>query len=246
MLKTLSKLISSSISMAFLVVLGWSVAYGYGWGQSYFYGFPWWYVDVGTGNVARSFGYVIWVSIILLATYLVGLFGLKKARPFMTDYCMNLLRTYILCNVFFIPVILGYILTVGKVNYLFAIFYIGITFTFTLLFKNYIHKHIDTISINTTLAFLYKNKIYVMLATYCYFVICAFIVGYSRPHFKTVFDSLEIEGKAYYVLAKYSDTFILAKSTRATNDSFYLYKMNINFLCRVRVVNTHNALIQPD
>ncbi|TYB22367.1 hypothetical protein FXB85_09465 [Aggregatibacter actinomycetemcomitans] len=47
MFKTLSKLISSSISMAFLVVLGWSTAYAYGWGQSYFYGFPWWYVDVG-------------------------------------------------------------------------------------------------------------------------------------------------------------------------------------------------------
>ena len=66
MLKTLSKVISSSISMAFLVVLGWSVAYAYGWGQSYFYGFPWWYVDVGSGNVARSLGYVIWATIILL------------------------------------------------------------------------------------------------------------------------------------------------------------------------------------
>ncbi len=54
MLKILNKLLSSSISMAFLVILGWSVAYSYGWGQSYFYGFPWWYVDVGTSNVARS------------------------------------------------------------------------------------------------------------------------------------------------------------------------------------------------
>lgn len=36
MLKIANKFISSSISMAFLGVTGWSVAYAYGWGQSYF------------------------------------------------------------------------------------------------------------------------------------------------------------------------------------------------------------------
>ncbi|WP_032997213.1 hypothetical protein [Aggregatibacter actinomycetemcomitans] len=246
MFKTLSKLISSSISMAFLVVLGWSTAYAYGWGQSYFYGFPWWYVYVGTGNVARSFGYVIWVSIILLSTYLIGLFGLKKTQPYMTDACLSLLRTYILCTVFLIPGVIGYILTVGKISYLFILTYIIITFIVTLLFKHYIRKHISTISLNTTITFLYRNKSYVMLSTYCYFVICAFIVGYSRPHFKTVFDSLEIEGRAYYVLAKYSDTFILAKSIHSTNGNFYLYKIDPNSLCHVQVINMESIPKQPE
>ena len=245
MFKTLSKLISSSISMAFLVVLGWSTAYAYGWGQSYFYGFPWWYVDVGTGNVARSFGYVIWVSIILLGTYLIGLFGLKKTKPYMTDACLSLLRTYILCTVFFIPGVIGYILIVGKISYLFVLTYILTTFIFTLLSKNYIRRHISTLSIDAVVKFLYRNKSYVMLSTYCYFVICA-IVGYCRPHFKTVFDSLKIEGKAYYVLAKYSDTFILAKTVHATNGNFYLYKIDPSDLCHVQVVNLESIPTQPE
>ncbi|MCT8715617.1 hypothetical protein KZ375_09780, partial [Glaesserella parasuis] len=74
MLKIANKFISSSISMAFWGVTGWSVAYAYGWGQSYFYGFPWWYVDVGISNVARSLGYVLWNTAILFLTYLIGLY----------------------------------------------------------------------------------------------------------------------------------------------------------------------------
>ncbi|ACS97026.1 hypothetical protein NJ8700_02930 [Aggregatibacter aphrophilus NJ8700] len=237
MLKTLSKVISSSISMAFLVVLGWSVAYAYGWGQSYFYGFPWWYVDVGSGNVARSLGYVIWATIILLLTYLIGLFGLKKVKPYMSERCVNLLRTYILCTIFFIPIPVACILLVGKLNSIFAIVYIITTFIFTLLFKNYFRNHISTISIHVVIRFFHRNKSYVMLFMYCYFVIFGFIMGYVRPNFKIIFDSMEVEKQSYYVLAKYSDTFILSRSIRATNGDFYIYKMNPNSICHIKVVD---------
>ncbi|SUU53854.1 Uncharacterised protein [Actinobacillus pleuropneumoniae] len=53
MLGVINKIVSSSLSMAFLGVLSWSAAYSYGWGQACFYGFPLWYVDVGAGNVAQ-------------------------------------------------------------------------------------------------------------------------------------------------------------------------------------------------
>lgn len=34
------KLIGSSIFIAFIIAVGWSVAYVHGWAQSYYYGYP--------------------------------------------------------------------------------------------------------------------------------------------------------------------------------------------------------------
>lgn len=237
MLKILNKLLSSSISMAFLVILGWSVAYSYGWGQSYFYGFPWWYVDVGTSNVARSLAYVIWATSILIVAYLFGVFGLTKAKRIMSENCISLLRAYILCSIFFVPVLIGFILLIGKVNYIFCLGYVILTFGFTLVSKNYIREHINNISIKVVVNFLYRNKNYVMLFTYCYFVLFAFMMGYFRPNFKITFDVLDVQEQPYYVLAKYSDTFILSKSIYSNDGDFYIYKISPNSLCHIKVVN---------
>lgn len=236
MLNVLNKFISSSISMALLGVTGWSVAYAYGWGQSYFYGFPWWYVDVGTSNVARSLCYVIWASSILLGIYLIGLFFLSKTKNIISEERFELLRAYILITILLSPILLGSIALVGRCDYYVIITYIILVFIFTLIFKQRIKQYIPNISIKVALRFFNKNQNYIILGTYSYFVIFAFIMGYVRPNFKTTFDMIDIEQNSYYVLAKYNDTFILANDIFSRQESFYIYKLSPNSLYHIQVI----------
>lgn len=243
MLKVLNKFISSSISMALLGVTGWSVAYAYGWGQSYFYGFPWWYVDIGTSNVARSLGYVIWATSILLVIYLIGLFCLSKAKKIMSDAHFELLRAYILIAILLSPLLLGCIALIGDCNYYVIGIYIVLIFFFTLIFKSKIKQYIPNISIRTVLRFLYKNQNYIILGSYTYLVLFAFVMGYVRPNFKTAFDTIDINNKSYYVLAKYSDTFVLANNIDKNQEHFYIYKLSPNSLYHINVLEV-SAKIQ--
>ncbi|VEI48198.1 Uncharacterised protein [Actinobacillus equuli] len=64
----------------------------------------WWYVDVGAGNVARSLGYVLYVTLILCSTYLIGLFLLVKAKPYLSQACIKMVRAGVLCAVTFLPI----------------------------------------------------------------------------------------------------------------------------------------------
>ncbi|MCT8674408.1 hypothetical protein KZ349_10720, partial [Glaesserella parasuis] len=77
--------------------------------------------------------------------------------------------------------------------------------------------------------------------TYCYFVMFAFITGYIRPNFKNTFDIIDIDHKTYYILAKYSDTFILANEIHANNDNFYIYKLSPNSLFHIKVVKVSTS-----
>ncbi|MFW3379067.1 hypothetical protein ACN9NO_06895 [Glaesserella parasuis] len=241
MLKIANKFIFSSISMAFLGVTGWSVAYAYGWGQSYFYGFPWWYVDVGISNVARSLGYVLWNTAILFLTYLIGLYILIKAKKYMPEPYIQFLRAYILICIGLSPLLFGYITSIGRCNTYVGLGYLLLILLFTLIFKNYINHNIPSISVKATMQFLYKNQVYIIICAYCCFVMFAFITGYIRPNFKNTFDIIDIDHKTYYILAKYSDTFILANEIHANNDNFYIYKLSPNSLFHIKVVKVSTS-----
>ncbi|WGE41922.1 hypothetical protein NYR75_09120 [Actinobacillus equuli subsp. haemolyticus] len=236
MLRIINKIVSSSLSMAFLGALSWSAAYSYGWAQAYFYGFSWWYVDVGAGNVARSLGYVLYVTLILCSTYLIGLFLLVKAKPYLSHSCIKMVRAGILCAVTFLPILIVSTLITGKIYQLAVLSYFGTVLLFTLLFWNPINRHIGNINIHTAINFVQSHKNYVMIFTYAYFVLFAFLVGYLRPHFKTRFDMLEVDHNMYYVLAKYNKTFILSKELKIDNDDFYLYELIPNQLGHVQMV----------
>lgn len=69
----------------------------------------------------------------------------------------------------------------------------------------------------------------------------AFITGYIRPNFKNTFDIIDIDHKTYYILAKYSDTFILANEVCANNDNFYIYKLSPNSLFHIKVVKVSTS-----
>ncbi|VEI48197.1 Uncharacterised protein [Actinobacillus equuli] len=123
--------------------------------------------------------------------------------------CSNLL-TYLIVTV----------LITGKIYQLSVIAYFCTVLGSTLLFRNPINRHISNINVHTAINFVQSHKNYVMISTYAYFVLFAFLVGYLRPNFKTRFDMLEVDHKMYYVLAKYNKTFILSEELRIDNDDF--------------------------
>ncbi|WP_167509581.1 hypothetical protein [Actinobacillus vicugnae] len=239
MLKIINKIVSSSlsISMAFLGVLSWSVAYSYGWATACFYGFSWWYVDIGADNVARSLGYVITVTLVLCLTYLIGLCLLVKIKPYLSDGCVKFVRATVLCAVVFLPILIVSTLMTGEIFQLMVIVYVATVLFFSLLFSRPINRHISNINVYTAINFFQNHKNHVMIFTYVYFVLFAFLVGYLRPHFKTRFDMIEVEQKMYYVLTKYHKTFILAEELKSDNDDFYLYELIPNQLGHIKMVN---------
>lgn len=240
MLGVINKIVSSSLSMAFLGVLSWSAAYSYGWGQACFYGFPLWYVDVGAGNVARSLGYVFYVTAVLCTTYLIGLLLLTKAKPFLSESCIKLVRATILCALATLPILIISTLLNGKIYQQAVISYFCAVLLFIIALRNVINRHISNINIYSAIQFFQSHKSNVLIFTYVYFVIFAFMVGYLRPHFKTRFDMIEINAQMYYMLAKYNKTFILSKELKIDNDEFYLYELNPNQLGHIQIVDAHH------
>lgn len=97
-LKSLNHLINSSILMAYLICLGWSIAYVCGWARAYYYGYSWELVEVGTSNIARSLGYVVFFSIIITIFYSCGMYVLHLVKKILSTgyytinkviYCSN-------------------------------------------------------------------------------------------------------------------------------------------------------------
>ncbi|AKO30318.1 hypothetical protein A6046_03455 [[Haemophilus] ducreyi] len=240
MFEVFNKIISSSLSMAFLGVLSWSAAYSYGWAQSYYYGFPWWYVEVGASNVARSLVYVLYVTFIIFVTYLIGVFLLIKTKPFLSLSCIRLVRAAIIFLVGLLPILIISTLLIGKISQKALLIYLGLVFVLTCLFHNAINRHLSSINLREIMHFFQDHKSYVLLSTYLYFVFFAFVIGYLKPCFKSQFDMLEVNDKMYYVLAKYHKTFILSKEL-VDNGNFYLYELNPNELGHIQIVSINKS-----
>ncbi|SUT88202.1 Uncharacterised protein [Actinobacillus ureae] len=178
-------------------------------------------------------GMLMWV---LCSTYLIGLYLLVKAKPYLSNSCIKMVRASILCAVTFLPILIVTVLITGKIYQLSVISYFGTVLVSILLFRNPINRHISSINVHTAINFVQNHKNYVMIFTYAYFVLFAFLVGYLRPNFKTRFDMLEVEHNMYYVLAKYNKTFVLSKELKIDNDDFCLYELVPNQLGHVQMV----------
>ncbi|MGC7559537.1 hypothetical protein [Pasteurella sp. PK-2025] len=234
MLKHIGNLIFSSISMAFLVILSWSIAYAYGWGQSYFYGYPWWYVDVHISNIARSTGYVVLVTLILVITTLLAIYTVRKCKPLLSYRCLNILRAATLSMVVWFPIVIISFLLTGGVNPLFMISYGILVVSFTFIFKRYIEKYVHYIDKKKVMRFVKQNQYAIVIFTYIYFVLSAFVIGYFRPHFSHSFDMVEFKNKMYYVLSKYDDAIILSQDIRKNGEDFYIYRITTNVLNHIK------------
>lgn len=219
MISSWNKLITSSVSVAFLGITSWATAYCYGWGQALFYGYPWWHVHQGPDQVARSLAYVCITSLALVIGYLFGYAVLRQVRESHLFQNIGCLRIFVLISVFFWPVALEFYLFIGYLPQQVLEAYLLFTVIasvllhrigngFTLDWKKIAHKEQYSI-VFTTLIFLYFTSL-------------SFVIGYVRPHFRTTYDRIEFEKQPYYILANNDNVYILAHCTR-NNRSFVFF-----------------------
>ncbi|URL02778.1 hypothetical protein L4F91_04045 [Avibacterium sp. 20-126] len=218
----LEKILRSSIIVTFLIGIGWSVAYSYGWAQSFYYQFPWELVEVGIPNIARSLGYVLFISIIISFVYIVGLYIIRKAKDHFSDRFMNRLRVFIIFTALSSPIVLQAILLIQHVSAVLLISYTLIAITIP-LFVKLKYQSISPQNLNRLIKRKKLNPIYIMLFIYLYFIVSAFTIGYFRPAFKHEYASLEIEHQKYYILAKSNNFFVLSKNISTNNNIFFTY-----------------------
>lgn len=239
MLKKIGNSIISSVSMAFLVILSWSVAYAYEWGRSYYYGYPWWYVEINTGNIARCLGYVLFATLILIIFSCFNLIIVRKIKPFLNKSYFNLFRSFVLSGLLWLPILMSSFILMNKLHSSFIITYVILVVVFTIIFKQYIEdfleQHFENTSTRQILRYLEKMQNYIMIFLYSYFVLSAFIMGYSKPHFTQTFEMLEVNHKLYYVLAKYDDAIILSENVKQDYDNFYIYRTSNDKLSHLKV-----------
>lgn len=239
MLKNVGNMIISSVSMAFMVILSWSIAYAYEWGRSYYYGYPWWYVEINTGNIARSIGYVLFATLTLLLFSVFSLFLVRKIKPFLNKFYLNLFRAFVLSAILWLPIVMSSFILIGKLHSSFIISYAILVIVFTVIFKEYIEdaleNYFENANYRTITRYLNRMQNYIMIFLYSYFVLIAFLLGYAKPHFTYHFDMLEVNHKMYYVLAKYDDAIILSKDVKQDRKNFYIYRTSTSKLAHLKV-----------
>ncbi|MBV7388119.1 hypothetical protein KRX11_05570 [Pasteurellaceae bacterium TAE3-ERU1] len=240
-MRNLDKLISSSMLASFFIGLGWSVAYVYGWAQSYYYGYPWELVDVGIANIARSIGYVLFLSLIAFTLYWLGLAFLLLAKPHLPCALVKILRAFIFCTVLSAPIMIQVFLFMHRINYPFIALYLFFALTFSLLFRNKL-KSLRTSSILAVVTSHKHNLAILALGIYLYFIISAFMLGYFRPAFRQEYPVIALNQTLYYVLTKSDDKLILAQSLAHDNRTFYLTPCNLerDNICRFSMITMEN------
>lgn len=234
MLKNIGNVVISSMSMAFLVILSWSVAYAYGWGQAFYYGYSWWYVEVSKSNIARSIGYVLLSTLMILGFSGVSFLLVRLVKPFLSGRCLNILRSFVISAVLQLPLLFVCVLSIGSVYLFLLVAYIGLVLISTFLLRNYVEKYVTSLNPKKLWEKLMQFPHYVLTFLYVYFVLSAFLIGYVRPYFLTRFDMLEVNRQFYYILAKYDDSLILSADIHRDKENFYLYRPSNHFLLHIK------------
>ncbi|MGX2974333.1 hypothetical protein [Ursidibacter arcticus] len=235
MVKDISHIIISSISMAFLVMLSWSIAYAYGWGQSCFYGYPIWYVDISTSNIARSIGYVLSVTFILLVISLVSLWIICKLKPFISERFLIILLSFILGAILWFPILIISVITISRLDIIVIFIHLSLAIISAKLLIPNVSNKIQGFNRKEIFIFLKKRQHYIIIYTYVYFVLAAFIVGCLKPYFTNKFDMLEVNHKMYYVIAKYDDSIVLSENIKKDKENFYIYRISLKSLMHLKV-----------
>lgn len=214
---------NSSVFIAYMGCLGWGSAYFYGWGCSHYYGFPWWYVGVGTDNIARSLFYAFSLMIIFCVTWGVGLllFFIVKQKTHIKD--LGVLRLFFALILFFIPVVIEFsILNEAFLWNLIWIFILtAILVTFVIRFYS------KSISINCfyQLSWIRQHCLVLIMSGFIvYFWGFSFLVGVYKPQLKKEYEMIHYNSEWYYVLARHHDSFILSKSFTENNNRFVIFR----------------------
>lgn len=186
-------------------------------------------------NVARSLGYVLFLSLIFLLAYIVGVISVKISKKDLSEKIVKLLRAFMCTTILVVPILLQYILFDNKVLYTVVPAYVLLA----MVLSHFLSYKIDSINVQKVWNKIKRrdiNLLLVLLAFYLYFVLSAFAVGYIRPYFRHSYPSIEVNNEFYYILAKNDKGLILSKDTRRKNDEFFVYpcEPHPNNLCVFR------------
>ncbi|MDO5074030.1 Uncharacterised protein [Neisseria animaloris] len=237
-MRSWTKLIQSSVSVAFLGITSWATTYCYGWGEALYYGYPWWHVAKGPDSVARSMAYVCVTSFALIIGYGIGyllLRGVKRSNLFQNIGC---LRIFILLSVLFFPIVVEFYIFAGYISGKFIAFFLIVALILSAIF----HKTGNTFSLDIMKI---KNKeqhsFIFTVFIFLYFTILAFCIGYIRPYFRTTYDKIIFDNQQYYILACNGDMYVLGKKTK-NNKTFIFFNHNTLKGYKVDVVELPSPL----
>lgn len=215
MIRSLNKIINSSVSMAFVGITSWATAYCYGWGQALFHGYPWWHVSKGPDNVARSLAYVCIMSLVLAVGYGIGYLLLRAVKKSSWFEHIGFLRVFVLLNVLFFPIAVECYLLLGYMPLKILLAYLGVSLLFSAVF----HRIGNRFQMDMSL--IRNEEQYSPFFTafiFLYFTALAFCIGYTRPYFRTTYDKMVFENKPYYILASSSDVYIMGEKIRDNHE----------------------------
>lgn len=224
----LNKFIHSSLSVAFLTITALSTAYCYGWGLAAFHGYPWWHVEVGNSNVARSLAYVLGSFLVIFFLYLMGYVLLKKVLQLRYFYSLGWLKVAILVAIFGIPVMVTFYLFLGSVPiYILLIYILATGICISLFQKRWEHRvfHLDVRKMFNQERFWFFN-----LFILVYFSLLALCIGYVKSEFRTTYDYMNLDGKDYYILSANMDNgYILGEKPKDNTEFLFFNRETLKY-----------------
>ncbi|MFZ7224497.1 hypothetical protein [Avibacterium avium] len=222
-----AKLLNSSIFLAFLVLVGWSVAYGYNWGLAWYYGYPWELVEVGRADIARSLFHVLVVSSLMIAVYIAGIKLLVSIKDKLSFVRFNFIRALITCFILTFPLFLEITVIIKVISLYILLVYLLILLILTIILANFL-KNYNICMLWQFLTKAERNILPLLIASYAYFVILSCLVGYLRPFNKTIYHKLEVNHQQYFILGKNCNSLILGKTYEKGGKDFYLMPCHYN------------------
>ncbi|MDO4433881.1 MAG: hypothetical protein Q4B82_04800 [Alysiella sp.] len=225
MSSTIDKFINSSLSIGFLTLTAFSTAYCYIWGQAWYHGLPWWHVDIGNGLIARTLAWVLGSSLILLLSYVLGYYLLKKIAKSNRFEHLGYLRVLILVSVFNAPVMLSFYLFIGKIPLYVSWVYLGLLLLCVILF----HRKWNNTDLQLDFRKLLLGQGFVLFVMFIflYFSILSLCIGYWRSDLRQTYDYIEIQGKKYYILATNGEKgYIMGEAIRNNREFLFFNREN--------------------
>lgn len=209
---SIDKFLNSSISLAFLTLTSFSVAYCYCWGQAVFHGYPWWHVEIENSVIARSLAYVLGASFVLFVSYATGLAFINKIFKKCYFNHIGWLRVMVFTSAFTMPVVCTFYIFIGFVPLFLVVIYAIITAICIALF----HKKLDSLSLKFDFATLIDANFWSLTVfIFAYFSIIAFGIGYVRSDLRVTYDYIYVDNKPYYILTTNGDHgYIMAKDIK--------------------------------
>ncbi|EFY2064841.1 hypothetical protein DRG10_23110 [Shigella sonnei] len=217
-----SLLRNSSLFIAYMGCVGWVSAYSYGWGTSFYYGFPWWVVGAGLDDVARSLLYAIIVMGILFTGWGIGIlfFLLIKKRSKIQD--LSFFRLFFAITLLFFPVIFE--LLILKQYFILPLSLSCIISSLVISIIIRIYGRIFSVSCFSDIPFVREHRIKLIMAGFLvYFWLFSFLVGWYKPQLKKEYQMLCYNNSWYYILARYDSRLILSSSFKDDSNRFLIF-----------------------